>query len=113
MTREKFTDMRQGTDSRPAPAPAPDPARPLRIAYLCDISPLDRNLYSGGNARIHDALRRHAGEVTILPVTWGMAEPARRLIHALPEVANLRMRWRTHLALSRLTGAAVRRALAR
>ncbi|WP_417205728.1 glycosyltransferase family 4 protein [Antarctobacter sp.] len=72
---------------------------PLRIAYLCDMSPLDRTLYSGGNARIFDALRRHAGEVTILPQTWALAEPVRRLIQAMPEAVNLRARWRAHYAL--------------
>ena len=83
----------------------------LKIAYLCDISPLNRNLYSGGNARIYDALRKHAGDVTILPNTWGTAEPVRRLVHAMPEAVNLRARWRTHLALSRLVGAGIRREL--
>lgn len=74
----------------------------LRIAYLCDMSPLDRNLYSGGNARIFDALRTHAGEVTLLPQAWGGAEPLRRLIHAMPERVNLRARWRAHYALRRV-----------
>ncbi|CUH79391.1 glycosyltransferase family 4 protein [Tropicibacter naphthalenivorans] len=74
-------------------------SRRLRIAYLCDMSPLDRNLYSGGNARMYDALRTHAGEVEILPQTWGLAEPVRRLILSLPDSANLRLRWRAHYAL--------------
>ncbi|MBS0123521.1 glycosyltransferase family 4 protein [Thetidibacter halocola] len=72
----------------------------LKIAYLCDHSPLDRNLYSGGNARIHDALCRHAGKVTILPNTWYAAQPIRRLIEAMPDAVNLRLRWRAHLALA-------------
>lgn len=76
--------------------------KPLRIAYLCDMSPLNRVLYSGGNARIYDALRHHAGEVTILPHSWALAEPIRRLIQALPEPVTLRTRWRAHFALSRL-----------
>lgn len=76
--------------------------QPLRIAYLSDMSPLDRPLYSGGNARIHDALQRHAGEVTILPQTWARAEPVRRLIHAMPEAVSLRARWRAHYALRRV-----------
>jgi glycosyltransferase involved in cell wall biosynthesis len=87
--------------------------RPLRIAYLCDISPEDRNLYSGGNARIYDALRAHAGEVTILSNSWHMAEPMRRLMHRLPEAINLRARWRLHLALGRIIAAGVRRELKR
>ncbi len=87
--------------------------RRLNIAYLCDISPLDLNLYSGGNARIYDALNTHVGEVTILPNTWAMAEPMRRLLHALPEAINLRARWRLHLALGRIIAAGVRRELGR
>ncbi|WP_306043360.1 MULTISPECIES: glycosyltransferase family 4 protein [unclassified Mameliella] len=74
----------------------------LRIAYLCDMSPLDRNLYSGGNARIFDALRSHAGEVTVLPQIWGAADPLRRLIQAMPERVSLRARWRAHYALRRV-----------
>ncbi|MDU8914137.1 glycosyltransferase family 4 protein [Aestuariicoccus sp. MJ-SS9] len=87
--------------------------RPLRIAYLCDFSPLNRNLYSGGNARIYDALRQHAGEVTILPQSWHAAEPLRRLMHAMPEGINLRARWRLHLALAPLIARGVSRELAR
>lgn len=87
--------------------------RPLKIAYLCDHSPLNRNLYSGGNARIYDALRKHAGDVTILSNTWGMAEPLRRLLHKMPEGVNLRARWRMHFALSRIIAAGVRKELAR
>ncbi|WP_136442045.1 glycosyltransferase family 4 protein [Pacificoceanicola onchidii] len=83
----------------------------LRIAYLCDMSPLDRNLYSGGNARIHDALCRHAGDVTILPQSWYGAEPVRRLIAALPEALNLRLRWRVQLLLSRMVARGVERVL--
>lgn len=87
--------------------------KPLKIAYLCDHSPLNRNLYSGGNARIYDALRKHAGDVTILSNTWGMAEPLRRLLHKMPEGVNLRARWRVHFALSRIIASGVRRELAR
>ena len=76
--------------------------RPLRIAYLCDISPLNRNLYSGGNARIYDALCTHAGEVTILDTSWHLAEPLRRAIMASPEALNLRLRWRAHLVAAPL-----------
>jgi len=84
----------------------------LKIAYLCDISPLDRNPYSGGNTRIFEALKKHAGDVTILSNTWHVAEPLRRLIHASPERINLRARWRTHLLLSRIVASGVRRELA-
>lgn len=87
--------------------------RRLNIAYLCDISPLDRNLYSGGNARIFDALQKHVGEVTILPNSWAMAEPMRRLLHHLPEAINLRARWRLHLMLGRIIAAGLRRELMR
>ena len=87
--------------------------RPLKIAYLCDWSPLDRNLYSGGNARIYDALSAHVGEVTILPNTWGAAEPVRKLLHKMPDAVNLRARWRLHLALGRIIARGVQRQLAR
>lgn len=85
----------------------------LKIAYLCDISPLHRNPYSGGNTRIYEALAKHAGDVTILPNTWYGAEPLRRLIHASPERINMRARWRAHLMLARIISAGVRRELAK
>ncbi|WP_353473403.1 glycosyltransferase family 4 protein [Salipiger sp. H15] len=85
--------------------------RPLRIAYLSDFSPLDRNLYSGGNARIHDALRAHAGEVTILPMDWGSADPIRRAILSLPDALSLRLRWRAHMALAAIVARRVEAAL--
>ncbi len=85
----------------------------LRIAYLCDISPLDRNLYSGGNARIFESLQKHAGDVTILSNSWHLAEPLRRAIMASPEAINLRLRWRAHLALGRVIASGVRRELKR
>jgi glycosyltransferase involved in cell wall biosynthesis len=89
------------------------PRQRLKIAYLCDISPRDRNLYSGGNARIHDALDRDVGDVTILSNRWGVAEPVRRAVHAMPDAVNLRARWRLHLALARLIAREVRTELAR
>lgn len=84
----------------------------LRIAYLCDLSPLDRDLYSGGNANIHDALVAHAGDVTILRHDWGAAQPIRRAILALPDGLNMRLRWRAHLALRRVAARAVEAQLA-
>ena len=87
--------------------------RPLKIAYLCDITPLDSNLYSGGNARMYQALQKHAGDVTILSNSWHLAEPLRRLMHALPGALNLRMRWRLHLLLGRLIACGVRREIAK
>lgn len=86
---------------------------PLKIAYLCDHSPLDRNLYSGGNARIYDALCRHAGEVTILPSTWYAAQPVRRMIEALPDHVNMRLRWRVQLALAPVIARGIRADLVR
>lgn len=86
--------------------------RALKIAYLCDITPLDPNLYSGGNARMFQALIRQGCEVTILNNSWHMAEPLRYLMHALPEAFNLRMRWRLHMLLGRLIARGVRRDLA-
>jgi glycosyltransferase involved in cell wall biosynthesis len=82
--------------------------RPLNIAYLCDITPLNPNLYSGGNARMYQALQKHVGDVTILSNSWHLAEPLRRLMHAMPEAVNLRARWRLHLALGALIGRGVR-----
>lgn len=87
--------------------------RPLKIGYLCDITPLDPNLYSGGNARMYQALKRHAGEVTILSNSWHLAEPLRRLMHRLPEAINLRLRWRLHLLLGRVIAGGLRREIAR
>ncbi|MFW2542719.1 glycosyltransferase family 4 protein [Primorskyibacter sp. 2E107] len=77
------------------------------------MSPLNRNLYSGGNARIYDSLRKHAGEVTILSHSWHGAELLRRLIHKMPDPVNLRLRWRMHLALSRVIARGLQRELAR
>ncbi|GGL56288.1 glycosyltransferase family 4 protein [Wenxinia marina] len=85
----------------------------LKVAYLCDFSPLDGNLYSGGNARLFRALQDHVGDVTILPNHWGLAEPLRRAILALPEALTIRLRWRAHLVLSPLIARVVNRALRR
>ena len=74
----------------------------LKIAYLCDFSPLDPHMYSGGNRRMHDALQQHVGDVTILPQGWGLAEPLRRAIARMPLHMALRLRWRAHLALAPL-----------
>ncbi|HBM59556.1 MAG TPA: glycosyl transferase [Citreicella sp.] len=89
------------------------PQQRLKIAYLSDFSPLDRNFYSGGNARIHDALVRHAGDVTILPQTWGLADPVRRAILALPDRFSLRLRWRAQLALAPVIACSIAAALRR
>lgn len=80
----------------------------LKIAYLCDHSPLDRNLYSGGNARMFDALQRHAGTVSILSNSWHAAQPIRRVIEQMPDAVNLRLRWRAHLALAGIIARGVR-----
>lgn len=85
----------------------------LRIAYLCDMSPLDRNLYSGGNARIFDALQSHAGEVTVLSSGWHSMDAVRRVIAAMPESVNLRLRWRAQLALSRIIARGIQDELAK
>lgn len=87
--------------------------RPLKIAYLCDITPLDPNLYSGGNSRIYQALQKHVGEVTILSNSWFAAEPLRRLMHMLPEAINLRARWRLHLVLKHIIARGLKRELAK
>ena len=82
----------------------------LKIAYLCDISPEHAQPYSGGNARIFNALSERA-RVSVLPQSWGAAEPVRRAIYRLPDGAQLRLRWRTHLALARVIAAPINRAL--
>ncbi|MCA0962660.1 glycosyltransferase family 4 protein [Salipiger bermudensis] len=80
----------------------------LKIAYLCDFSPLDRFMYSGGNAHMYRALQRHAGEVTILSRSWGLAEPVRRGIARLSDPMQMRLRWRAHLALAPVIARKVR-----
>lgn len=87
--------------------------RRLKIAYLCDMSPLDKNLYSGGNHNIYQSLKRHAGDVTILSNSWHGAEAVRKLMHALPDSLNLRARWRLHLLLGRVIARGVQAELAR
>lgn len=87
--------------------------RPLRIAYLCDSSPFDPHSYSGGNMRMHAALQRHAGNVTVMSPSWYLAEPVRRLILRSPARASLRLRWRMHYALARLIAPGLRAALIR
>lgn len=82
----------------------------MRIAYLCDISPEYHQPYSGGNARIFKALQGEA-DVDILPQDWAAAEPLRRLLYRLPDGANLRLRWRLHLALGRIAARSAYRAL--
>lgn len=88
-----------------------DSNRRLKIAYLCDFDPRDPTLYSGGNARMLDALQTHAGDVTILPQDWGLAEPLRRAVLAAPEAISIRARWRLHLMLSRVIARRVNKAL--
>ncbi len=85
----------------------------LKIAYLCDQSPLIPSLYSGGNARIFKALQTHVGEVTIVSPSWHLAEPARRLVTALPEALHLRTRWRLHYALAPVIARGVAREIAK
>ena len=85
----------------------------LNIAYLCDFSPLDPYMYSGGNRHMYEALCRHAGEVTILPQGWGAAEPLRRAVARLPDSMSLRLRWRTQLALAPVVARALRAELSR
>ncbi|MEZ5715951.1 MAG: glycosyltransferase family 4 protein [Paracoccaceae bacterium] len=84
----------------------------LKIAYLCDVSPEHVHPYSGGNARIFQALSRHA-DLTVLPQHWGPAEPVRRAIYRLSDAAQLRLRWRMHLLLARLIAAPQNRRIAR
>ena len=85
----------------------------LSIAFLCDHSPLNEQLYSGGNHRIYKALQTHVGDVDILSNSWGLAEPIRKLMHKLPDRINLRLRWRLHVMLAPLIARQVRRELAK
>ncbi len=79
----------------------------LKIAYLCDLSPLEGWTYSGGNARIYNALHQQGAEIDIITPSWFAAEPLRRMIHRMPDSINLRARWRAHLLLSRIIGRGV------
>lgn len=82
--------------------PRADAPRPLKVAYLCDADPRDRNMYSGGNARLFEALQREIPDLHILDPSWGLAEPLRRLLMRLPEPIVLRAKWRIHLLLARV-----------
>ncbi|MEO0914237.1 MAG: glycosyltransferase family 4 protein, partial [Pseudomonadota bacterium] len=86
-------------------------SRPLKIAYLCDISPHEAWSYSGGNTRILKAVERFA-DVTVLSSGWHGAQFFRRAVEAMPEAWTLRMRFRAHIALSRIIARGVRRELA-
>lgn len=73
----------------------------LKIAYLCETDPKHTWAHSGGNTRIFNALQKHVGDVSVLPSSWGILEFLRRFIHSLPLNIQLRLRFRTHLFLSR------------
>lgn len=85
--------------------------RRIKIAYLCDADPRDRNLYSGGNARIYDALCTQFPEVIILPQDWGVLEGLRKLLLRMPEPIILRAKWRLHLLLAPIIALRLRRLL--
>lgn len=85
----------------------------LKIAYLCDISPVHKQPYSGGNARIFQALKDQNCDVDILPNTWGLVEPIRQMIYNLPEGTNLRLRWRLHLLMAKIIARSVHNELAK
>ncbi|MDO6730170.1 glycosyltransferase family 4 protein [Marinovum sp. 2_MG-2023] len=84
-----------------------------KIAYLCDLSPHDPLTYSGGNARIFNALQEHVGDVTPLDPGWGRIDCLRRLILAMPKAVSIRLLWRVQLALSSLIAPAIQKQLAR
>ena len=83
----------------------------MKIAYLCDISPLEAWSYSSGNARIYAALEQQGAQVDIITNSWGPLELLRKTIHQLPTSINWRTRWRLHLLLSRLVSGTVTKAL--
>ncbi|WP_245216557.1 glycosyltransferase family 4 protein [Sagittula salina] len=83
----------------------------LRLAFLSDMDPRDRNIYSGGLARMFDALGHHVDDITVMPRDWGTAEPLRRAILHTPVGVNMRLRWRAHYALGRITARRVEQAL--
>lgn len=85
--------------------------RRLKIAYLCDQSPLDKNVYSGGNAQIFKTLEKHVGDVHILNNSWGLVKPIYHFIEALPEALNIRLKWRIHILLSRIIAISINRQL--
>ena len=65
--------------------PVSDPQKPtLKVAYLCDSTPLDPWPYSGGNTRIYNALKEELPNIGILSQSWGLIEPLRRLLLKLP-----------------------------
>ncbi|MEZ5674017.1 Glycosyltransferase involved in cell wall bisynthesis [Thalassovita litoralis] len=82
------------------PRKTPKNRSDVRIAYLCDVSPLDTLPYSGGNSRIYTALKGEFPNIDIISQSWGLAEPVHRLIYRLSDALNLRTRWRAHLILS-------------
>jgi len=85
----------------------------LRIAYLCDLDPTESWTYSGGNARILNAVQKHVGDVDIVDRDWGVLEFLRQGLHRSPDAINIRARWRLHILLSRIISRVVTRALAR
>ena len=85
----------------------------LKIAYLCDQSPLVPSTYSGGNTRMFKALQCHVGDVTLIDASWYLAEPVRRLMAILPEAVQLRARWRLHYALAPMIARGVTREIAK
>lgn len=89
-----------------------DDTTSLRIAYLCDLDPFDRDLYSGGNARMFAALQGQADSIHVLDNGWGRLERLNRRIRKLPEAVELRLRWRTHLAMSPVLARHVEKQLA-
>lgn len=74
----------------------------LKIAYLCETSPVHEWGHSGGNTRIYNSVQKHLGEVTILNNGWGLLEPIRFLINKLPLGISMRLRFRVHILLGPL-----------
>ncbi|GAA6207534.1 hypothetical protein NBRC116601_08270 [Cognatishimia sp. WU-CL00825] len=83
----------------------------LKIAYLCDLSPHLGWTYSGGNARLFEAVQSHVGDVDFIDNGWGKVELLRRLILKTPVAINMRSRWRAHYALSKIIATHVQKQL--
>ncbi len=85
----------------------------LKVAYLCDQSPMENWTYSGGNARLLRLVEKHIGPTTILSQKWHNVEFVRQALMRMPEAVMMRAQWRSHVFLSRLIAREIENELAR